>query len=109
MGEKQAYVGAYVLINIKHKNGTAYDNFVFMFEPAYLGKLKSTKVITATGLFEIMVIIVLIIGGAVIIYALAIYALRVYRGYSNTNELVEEDSESKIGNKAASSDYEIKA
>ena len=95
MGHENAYVGAYALINIKHKNGNAYDDFVFMFEPAYLGKLKSSKVITAIGLFEIIVLVFLIIGGAVIIYALAIYLLKVYRGYSNTNELVEESFEEK--------------
>lgn len=81
-------MGAYVVINVKHKNGSSYDDYVYMFEPVYLGKLNSSKVITATGFFEIMVIIALVIGGVVIIYALGVYALNIYRGYSNTNELV---------------------
>lgn len=50
-----------------------------------MGQLSSEKVISAFGLFEVIVIISLVLGGCVIMYALAVYLIRVYRGYSNTN------------------------
>ena len=61
-----------------------------MYEPSFIGQLKPRKVITATGFFEIMVIVSTVIGGLVIIYALGVHATKIYRGYNNTNELIEE-------------------
>jgi hypothetical protein len=65
-------------------------DYVFVYEPSFIGQLKSRKVITGTGFFEIMVIISTVIGGLVIIYALGVQAIKIYRGYNNTNELIEE-------------------
>ena len=62
---------------------------MFVYEPSFIGQLKSRKVITAMGFFEIMVIVGAVIGGLVIIYALGVHALKFYRGYNNTNELIE--------------------
>ena len=60
-------------------------DFVFVYEPSFMGQLKSKKVITVSGFFEIMVIVCTILGGIVIVYALGVHALKIYRGYNNTN------------------------
>lgn len=101
IGKKSsAYIGAYALVLVEHEDGGMSDDFVFLYDPAFMGQFTSSKIISTFGLFEIIVVISLIIGGCVIVYALAIYLIRVYRGYQNTNELIEEESHNKVDPKS---------
>ena len=52
---------------------------------------------TVGGFFEIMVIIATTLGGIVVVISLGIYFVRVWRGYNNPNELIEEDSNQQNG------------
>lgn len=51
MKKKDAYIGAIALVNVQQPSGKQYDDFVYVFEPAFLGQLKSEQVITTMGLF----------------------------------------------------------